>query len=174
MRQLSVCLAAAVLTTAWGCVASAQSGTPSAEPVPERMPFDMPYGSSIILSRAKELAAAAEAEARKRDWKVAIAIVDPAGDLVLLEKMDGTMAAAAEIAQKKAWTAARFRRPTSVFFHAMDNGHSYVATLAPGLVASPGGFPLVENGKIIGAVGCSGGTGGQDALVCKAAADKVQ
>ncbi|MHB8886230.1 MAG: GlcG/HbpS family heme-binding protein [Methylovirgula sp.] len=170
MRLLSLYVAAGVLVAAGGSAASAQS--PAS--VTDRMPFATPYGSSLTLSQARELADAAEAEAQKRGWKDAIAVVDPAGDLVFLEKMDGTMAAAAAIAQNKARTAARFRRSTTVFFHAFETGHPYVATLDHGVVASPGGLPLIENGKIIGAIGCSGGTGGQDEVVCKAAADKVR
>jgi uncharacterized protein GlcG (DUF336 family) len=88
--------------------------------------------------------------------------------------MDGAQVASVSISQGKARTAARFRRETRVFYNAYETGHPYVATLDPTLVASPGGFPLVENGKMIGAVGCSGGTGDQDAATCKAAADVVK
>jgi uncharacterized protein GlcG (DUF336 family) len=78
------------------------------------------------------------------------------------------------VSQGKARTAARFRRETRVFYNAYETGHAYVATLDPLLVASPGGFPLVEDGKMIGAIGCSGGTGDQDAATCKAGADIVK
>jgi glc operon protein GlcG len=71
--------------------------------------------------------------------------------------------------QNKARTSARFRRETRVFYNQFETGHAYVSTLDAGLVASPGGFPLVEGGKLVGAIGCSGGTGEQDASVCKAA-----
>ena len=141
--------------------------------VPLKMPFDVPIGTSINLAQAKDLLPVAEAEARKHDWKMAIAVVDTAGELVAFEKMDGTQISSVTIAINKAHTSARFRRATSVFFEAMEKGHSYVATLDPRLVASPGGIPLIENGKLIGAIGCSGGTGGQDAVVCNAAASKV-
>ena len=77
------------------------------------------------------------------------------------------------ISQGKARTAARFRRESRLFYNAYEAGHSYTGTLDPGLVASPGGFPLVENGKLIGAVGCSGGTGDQDAAVCKVGAEVI-
>jgi len=141
--------------------------------IPDKMPFDIPIGTSIGLAQAKELLPVAEAEARKHDWKMAIAVVDTAGELVAFEKMDGTQMSSVTIAINKAHTSARFRRATSVFFEAMETGHASVATLDPRLVASPGGIPLVENGKLIGAIGCSGGTGGQDAIVCNAAASKV-
>ena len=142
--------------------------------VPLKMPFDIPIGTAINLAQAKDLLPVAEAEARKHDWKMAIAVVDTAGELVAFEKMDGTQISSVTIAMNKAYTSARFRRATSVFFEAMEKGHPYVATLDPRLVASPGGVPLIENGKLIGAIGCSGGTGDQDALICKVGADTIK
>ncbi len=88
--------------------------------------------------------------------------------------MDGAQVASVAISQGKARTAARYRRPTQVFYNAYESGHPYVATLDPTLVASPGGFPLIEGGKLIGAIGCSGGTGDQDALICKVGADMIK
>jgi uncharacterized protein GlcG (DUF336 family) len=132
------------------------------------MPFDIPYGPSITLERANQALAAAVAEAKKRNWKLAIAVVDPNGDLVAFQKMDGTQVGSIGIAQGKTRTAARFRRESRVFFNLMETGHPYVGTLDRSIVASPGGFPLMEGGKIIGAIGCSGATGDQDAVVCKA------
>ena len=130
-----------------------------ADVVPDKMPFDIPYGMSIGLEQAKQLMAAAEAEAKKRNWKMNIAIVDTNGELVLFERMEGAQIASVSISTNKARTAARFRRETRLFFNAFETGHGYIATLDPTLTASPGGFPLVENGKIIGGIGCSGGTG---------------
>jgi uncharacterized protein GlcG (DUF336 family) len=156
-----------------GAQAQAQQPTPPA-PVPEMMPFDIPYGTTINLERAKQLIAAAEAEAKKHNWKLAISVVDPNGDLVAFNKMDGTQVASVLVSQGKARTAARFRRETRVFFNAMETGHPYIGTLDPTLVASPGGFPLVDAGKLIGAIGCSGGTGDQDAVACKVGADLVK
>jgi glc operon protein GlcG len=147
---------------------------PSAGGTPAQMPFDIPYGTPIGMDAAKKLLASAEAEARKHDWKMNIAVVDTHGDLVAFERMDGAQFASISVSQRKARTAARFRRETRVFYNQFEAGHTYVATLDPELVASPGGFPLVENGKVIGAIGCSGGTGDQDAAVCKAAADTVR
>jgi glc operon protein GlcG len=111
----------------------------------------------------------------RRAIGLAIAVVDPQGDLVYFYKMDGTQAASIAIAQGKARTAARFRRSTEVFFNAMQNpAGAFLATLDPTLVASTGGIPLVEGGKIIGAIGCSGATGAQDGVACKAGADTVK
>jgi uncharacterized protein GlcG (DUF336 family) len=139
------------------------------------MPNDIPYGQSINLAHAKELVALAEAEAKKHNWKMAISVVDPGGKLVYFEKIDDTQLASVTISQNKASTAALFRRPTAVFYDAMETGHESVGTLAPGLlIASPGGFPIVEGGKLVGGIGCSGGAGVQDAVVCKAALEKPQ
>jgi len=163
--------------------ASAQSPTPSpgappappsAGGTPDAMPFDIPYGQSIGLERAKEVMTAAEAEAKKRNWKMNIAVVDTNGELVHFSRMEGAQIASVSISIGKARTAARFRRESRLFYNAFEAGHSYVSTLDPTLVASPGGFPLVEGGKLIGAVGCSGGTGDQDAAVCKMGAEVVK
>jgi uncharacterized protein GlcG (DUF336 family) len=138
------------------------------------MPFDIPYGMAITGEKAKQILAAAEAEAKKRNWKMNIAVVDTNGDLVHFLRMDGAQIASGNISQGKARTAARYRRPSQIFYNAYETGHPYVSTLDPTLVASPGGFPLVEGGKLIGAIGCSGGTGDQDALICKVGADMIK
>jgi uncharacterized protein GlcG (DUF336 family) len=142
-------------------------------PVPDAMPFDIPYGTPISLERAKQVAEAAMAEAKKRNWKNAIAIAGPAGELVYFVKMDGTQHASYKVAEAKAHAAAIFRRPTKVFFDQMETGHPYIATL-PGVVASDGGVPIVEGGKIVGAIGVSGGTGAQDGVVANAGASTVK
>ena len=159
----------------------AQSPTPAALPAqpsaggtPEKIPFDVPYGMSIGLDHARQVAAAAEEEAKKRNWKMNIAVVDTNGDLVYFSRMEGAQIASITISEGKARTAARYRRESRVFFNAYETGHPYVSTLDPTLIASPGGFPLIEGGKVIGAIGCSGGTGDQDAAVCKAGADTVK
>ena len=141
---------------------------------PEITAFDIPYGVSISGEKAKQVLAAAEAEAKRRNWKEVIAVVDTNGDLVSFQRMDGAQIGSGTVSQGKARTAARFRRESRAFYNAFETGHPYVATLDPTLVASPGGIPIVEGGKLIGAVGCSGGTGDQDAAACKAGADLVK
>ena len=153
---------------------AAAPSPPSAGGTPDAMPFDIPYGMPIGLERAREVLAAAEAEAKKRNWKMNIAVVDTHGELVHFARMDRAQLASVPISIGKARTAARFRRESRAFYNAYETGHSYVSTLDPTLVASPGGFPLVEGGKLIGAIGCSGGTGDQDAATCKAGADLVK
>src|SRR3954453_18327107 len=159
----------------------AQTPTPAAPPAqppsggtPDAMPFDIPYGVSIGLEKAKQVMAAAEAEAKRRNWKMNIAVVDTNGELVHFSRMEGAQIASVPISIGKARTSARFRRESRLFYNAFDTGHPYVATLEPTLVASPGGFPLLEGGKLIGAIGCSGGTGDQDALICKMGADLMK
>ena len=147
---------------------------PAAGGTPDAMPFDIPYGVSIGLERAKQVMAAAEAEAKKRNWKMNIAVVDTNGELVHFSRMEGAQIASGTISVGKARTAARYRRESRLFYNAFETGHPYVSTLDPTLVASPGGFPLIEGGKLIGAVGCSGGTGDQDAVICKAGAEVVK
>jgi glc operon protein GlcG len=153
---------------------AAPAAQPSAGGTPDAMPFDIPYGVSIGLERAKQAMAAAEAEAKKRNWKMNIAVVDTNGELVHFSRMEGAQIASVNISIGKARTAARTRRESRVFYNAFETGHGYVSTLDPTLVASPGGFPLVEGGKLIGAIGCSGGTGDQDAAICKVGAEVVK
>jgi glc operon protein GlcG len=176
MCRFASIASAITLTLMLGGAALAQQ--PAANPpsggTPDVMPFDIPYGTPINTDRAKQILAAAEAEAKKRNWKLNIAVVDPNGDLIHFLRMDGAQIASVTISQGKARTAARYRRPSQIFYNAFETGHPYVATLDPTLVASPGGFPLIEGGKIIGGIGCSGGTGDQDALICKVGADMIK
>jgi uncharacterized protein GlcG (DUF336 family) len=154
--------------------AAAPAAPPSAGGTPDAMPFDIPYGQSIGLDLAKQAVTAAEAEAKKRNWKMNIAVVDTNGESVMFERMEGAQIASGSISIGKARTSARFRRESRAFYNAFETGHGYPSTLDPTLVASPGGYPLVQGGKLIGAIGCSGGTGDQDALICKVGADVVK
>jgi glc operon protein GlcG len=181
MRSIVTMTLAACAIAVLSSPAFAQAPAPATPPAPapaggtpDAMPFDIPYGVSIGLERAKQVMAAAEAEAKRRNWKMNIAVVDTNGELVHFSRMEGAQIASGPISVGKARTAARFRRESRVFYNVSEAGHSYVGTLDPTLVASPGGFPLVEGGKLIGAVGCSGGTGDQDAAICKVGAEVVK
>ena len=181
MRSIVSMTLAACTIAAMSSPALAQAPAPATPPAapsaggtPDAMPFDIPYGVSIGLERAKQVMAAAEAEAKKRNWKMNIAVVDTNGELVQFSRMEGAQIGGVTVAVRKASTSARHRRETRAFYNVFETGHPYVSTLDPGLVASPGGFPLVEGGKVIGAVACSGGTGDQDAAICKAGADIVK
>jgi glc operon protein GlcG len=144
--------------------------------VPEKQSYT-PYGAPISLADAKKVAAAAEAEAMKRGWHgMCIAVVAPSGDLVYFEKMDDCQYASVVISQNKARASARYRRPTLVFETLMGKGpyFSYLPTLGDAFTGSRGGNPIVVGGKIIGAIGASGGSGSQDDVVSKAGATALK
>jgi glc operon protein GlcG len=128
-----------------------------------------PYGMPIGLDDAKKVAAPALAEAKKNNWMMAVAIVDPAGNLVYFEKMDGTQNASVNVALEKARSAVLFKRPTKAFQDQVAAGGEGLRILGlPGAVPLEGGIPLVAGGKIVGAIGVSGGMSPQDAQ-CAAA-----
>ena len=127
------------------------------------------YGPSIDIAAAKKVAAGTLAECQKNSWNVAVAVVDTHGFLVYFERMDNTQTASMYIAIGKARAAATYRRPTRVFADAINKGSPSTATL-PGVFASPGGLPIMVDGKVIGAVGVSGVTGDQDEQCAKAGA----
>jgi glc operon protein GlcG len=171
-RPILFACAAAVLL---GGVAVAQAQTPAPAPVPEAMPFDIPYGMPIDLETAQKAIAASLAEAKKHNWKMSIAVVGPVGQLIALATMDGTQYASIDISQAKARTAAGFRRQTKVFADGINGGSP--ATLSLLVLehgaASEGGFPIVVDGKLIGAIGASGGIATQDGVTAKAGLDAV-
>ena len=117
---------------------------------------------------------AAIAEAKKHDWKLNVAVVDSGGNLVAFQRMDGAQLASIPISEHKARAAVNFRRETKVWENAIQtNGAHYVMTL-DGMIGSRGGIPLVEGGKLVGAIGCSGGTSSQDEVACKAGVAAMQ
>jgi len=173
MQKRSVLIMVILCATVLGVspVRAQQSAQPNPlDTIPEKMPFDIPYGAPISLDRAEAAIAATTAEAKKHDWKLNVAIVDPGGNLVAFQRMDGAQLASIQISEHKARAAVTFRRETKVFENAIQlNNLNYILTF-DGVIASRGGIPLVEGGKIIGAIGCSGGTGSQDEVACKAGA----
>ena len=124
------------------------------------------YGPSVTIAAAKKIAAGTLAECAKNSWNVAVAVVDTHGFLVYFERMENTQTASMDIAVGKARTAATYRRTTRVFMEAINKGPA-TATL-PNVIASPGGVPILVDGKVIGAVGVSGVTGDQDEQCAKA------
>lgn len=181
-RTLTVLALAAGLFAAGQAMAqqppvAAAPATPAAPPdlnaIPEKMPFNIPYGTPISMDRAQALVKAAVDEATKRGWAMNVSVVDPNGDLIAFGRMDSAALASITISQHKARVAARYRRPTKAFEDAVQKfGFNYILTLDD-VIASRGGIPLVEGGKIIGAIGCSGGTGAQDEATCTAAASTI-
>jgi uncharacterized protein GlcG (DUF336 family) len=129
------------------------------------------YGTSINLEGALKVLAGAAAEARKMNLPMAIAIVDNAGQLVAFERMDNTQTASINVSQDKAVSAATFRRPTKVFQDAVAGGGAGLRILGlRGASPVEGGLPIMAGGKIIGAIGVSGGTSDEDGVVAKAGA----
>src|SRR3979490_312822 len=134
-----------------------------------------PYGAALNGAPAKKVAAAALTEARKNNWNMAAAIVDPAGDLVYFEKLDRTQAASVNIAHDKARSAAAAERPTKALQDVLAAGGEGLRLLAlQGAVPVEGGLPILMDGKIVGAIGASGGTSEQDGQTAKAGADSVK
>jgi glc operon protein GlcG len=114
------------------------------------------------------------AEAKKHDWKMNVAVVDSGGNLVAFQRMDGAQLASIQVSEHKARASAIYRRETKVFENGIQlTGFIYTLSL-DGMIASRGGIPLVEGGKLIRAIGCSGGSGSQDEVVCKAGAATIK
>tara|TARA_B100001250_G_scaffold316589_1_gene279005 strand:- start:897 stop:1364 length:468 start_codon:yes stop_codon:yes gene_type:complete len=130
------------------------------------------YGQSITTEQAKIAAAAAVEVMNDNGWKMALSIVDAGGHLVYFEKIQGTQFASIEVSMTKAYSAVGFRRPTRAWAQGISNNPA-LATL-PGVVGSAGGVPIVVNGQIIGALGCSGDTGDNDEIACEAGAAAIE
>lgn len=158
--------------------AIAQSPAP-APPAAAPAPRPAPYGAPLTLEMAKKAMAAAETEANKNEWPVAIAIVDSGGHLVAFHKIDNTQHASVEIALGKALTAVNLRRPTKVLEDGLAAGPTGASTgvrilSVPGVFPLEGGIPILNDGKIIGAIGVSGVLSSQDAIVARAGADTLK
>jgi glc operon protein GlcG len=153
-----------------------QPQNPPANPldnVPDKMSFNIPYGAPITAARAQAVIQAAEQEANRRGWPLNIAVADSGGNLVAFLRMDGAQLGSIPISEHKARASVRFRRATRAWEESLQkSGYHYILTLDD-VIASRGGIPLVEDGKVIGGVGCSGGTGSQDEVVCAAGAAVV-
>lgn len=163
MRKFIVAVIAALVVTA-PMGASAQ--TPDAP---------LPYGAGISMEAAKKALAAAEAEARKNNWPVAIAIVDSSGKLAAFSKMDNTQHASVDIAIGKAVTANNLKRPTKALQDSLAQGGVNLRLLGqPGITPLEGGVPIIAEGKVIGAIGASGVLSSQDAEVAMAGAAAVK
>jgi len=166
VRCVVTCLAALVLSSVG---TSVRAQAPAAAPPPT------PYGPSISIENAKRVAAASVAEARRNNWFMAVAIVDPSGELIYFEKMDNTQAASGAIAIDKARSSARFKRPTKAMQDVLAAGGEGLRFLVlQGAIPAEGGVPIVMDGKIVGAVGASGGAGNQDAQTAGAGAAVVK
>ena len=166
----------AVAALACAGQASAQNAAPAVNPldaVPEKMPFATPYGAPISLAKAQAAVAATVAEAAKRGWPIVVSVYDSGANLVTMSRMDGAQLGSSAISEHKARVAVKYRRESRAFEDAVQlRGFNYILSLDD-VVASRGGIPLIEDGKIIGAIGCSGATGSQDEVLCKVGAGTI-
>jgi glc operon protein GlcG len=150
-----------------------QPAPPNLDAIPDKMPFNNSYGPPIGAQKAQALIQAAAAEATKRGWAMNIAVMDSGGNLVAFLRMDDAQLGSIPIAEHKARAAVRYRRPTKALEDGVQKADlKYLLTLDD-VIASRGGIPLIEDGKIIGAIGCSGGTGSQDEATCMVGAAVV-
>jgi glc operon protein GlcG len=166
-------LRAAVVTAFLGVsgAASAQQANPL-DVIPDKMPFAAPYGAPISLARAQAAIAAAMTEAEKHDWALNVAVVDSGANLVAFARMDGAQLGSIAVSEHKARASVKFRRPTKAFEDAIQKGD--IRTLSiDDVIGSRGGIPLIEDGKLIGAIGCSGGAGSQDEAACMVGAATI-
>jgi glc operon protein GlcG len=161
-RLLSMAIGAALTLTAG--VAAAQAPPPPPA-----------YGAPITLEQAKKVMVGAEAEVKKNNWGMVVTILDSGGNVVMMQRMDGTQLGSVDVARDKAWSAVAFRRPTKVFEDAIAQGGANLRLLRlTGASPIEGGIPLMADGKIIGAIGVSGGTAPQDGQVAKAGVDGLK
>jgi glc operon protein GlcG len=137
-------------------------------------PPSTPYGAQIDIATAKKVMAAAESEAVKNGWSVAIAIVDSGANLVMLQRLDNAQLSSVRIAEQKARTAVEFRRPTKVFEDAVAGGGIGLRVLTFDASVAEGGLPIVAEGKVVGAIGVSGVQSHQDGQVAMAGADALK
>jgi glc operon protein GlcG len=168
-----------VITLAAACLGSGaaiaqQPATPNPlDVIPDKMAFNIPYGLPISLQRAEAAAHAAMEEATKRGWPMNIAVVDSGANLVTFLRMDGAQLGSISVAEHKARTSVKFRRPTKAFEDAIQKlDLKYVLTVDD-VIGARGGIPLIEDGKLIGAIGCSGGSGSQDEATCTVGAATI-
>jgi glc operon protein GlcG len=165
---MTLTLRAAILTACLGFAGAATAQQPNPlDVIPDKMPFFVPYGAPISLARAQAAIAAATAEAEKHGWALNVAVVDSGANLVAFGRMDGAQLGSIAVSEHKARTSVKFRRPTKAFEEAIQKNDFRVLTIDD-VMAARGGIPLVEDGKLIGAIGCSGGAGSQDEVACAA------
>jgi len=165
-RLLSLVVGAALMLAA----TSVSAQQPAAAPPPPP-----PYGAAINLEQAKKVMAGAEAEAKKNNWNVVIAVLDSGGNVVMLQRMDGAQFGSIEVAREKAYSAVAFRRPTKAFEDALGQGGVNLRVLRlPGASPLEGGLPIVVDGKLIGGVGVAGVQATQDAQIGRAGIDGLK
>jgi glc operon protein GlcG len=169
MRTVALTALAILAALTLGTASQAQQVALPTVPPPE-------YGAALTLDQAMAAAEGAMGEAKKNNWHMAIMIVGPDGELIYFVKMDGTQSSSALLAQAKARTSALFRRASKVFADQFSAGNVAFMTFPDGVrpIASEGGLPIILNGKLVGAIGVSGGTAPQDTVVATAGVNAVK
>jgi len=163
------CALAGALAVAAGPAPAQQPAAPTPAPAPV-----LPYGPPITLDQAKRVMAAAELEAAKNSWQVAITILDSGGNLVMFHKIDNAQLSAVTVSEGKARTALEFKRPSKVLDDAIAAGGAGMRLLAlKNITPLEGGVLVVVDGKIVGAIGVSGALSAQDAQAAKVGADAL-
>src|SRR5438067_5803581 len=145
--------AAVTATLAVGAAAQQPAQPNPRDAVPDKMPNDIPYGAPISLDRAQAAVNAAVAEAKKRGWKLNVAVMDSGANLVAFARMDGAQIGSIAIAEHKARAAVKYRRETKAFESGVQEGNLHYLLTLDDVIASRGGIPIVDNGQMIGAVG---------------------
>ena len=175
IHGLAALAVAAGLLIGNGAQAQQPPETPPAEQVTPRPP-PPDYGAPISNDQAKIAGAAALTEAKKNGWRMAVAVVGPGGELIYFERLDGTQNASVALAIRKARTSALFRRPSKAFADQFAAGNVGFMTFPDEArpIASEGGIPIIAGGRLIGAIGLSGGTGQQDGVAATAGANAVR
>jgi uncharacterized protein GlcG (DUF336 family) len=173
MSSIRALLAICSAVVAFGASAQQPQQPNPMDVVPDKMPNDIPYGTPIALAQAQAAINAAVAESNKRGWKLNVAVVDSGANLVAFARMDGAQLGSIAISEHKARASAKFRRETKAFEAGIQAGNNYLLTLDD-VIGSRGGIMIMDSGRIVGAIGCSGGTGSQDEVVCRAGAEAVK
>ena len=167
VRSLMLLFSLLVTLNVWADAAPVRPPNPL-DTIPDAMPNDIPYGTPISLDQANAVIAVVRRAAESHHWKLNISVVDSGANPVAFARMDSAQLASIAISEHKARAAVTFRRETKSFENGIQvSGYHYITTL-DGVIASRGGFPLMVDGKIVGGLGCSGGTGSQDEAACAA------
>jgi glc operon protein GlcG len=163
-----------MLALACAFALSAGPGLAQAPTSPAPSAVTLPYGPAITLDQAKRAMAAAELEAAKNSWQVAITILDSGGNMIMFHRVDNAQLSATTVSEGKARTALEFKRPSKALDDAIAAGGAGMRLLAlKDITPLEGGLPVVVDGKIVGAIGVSGALSSQDAQVAKAGADAL-
>jgi glc operon protein GlcG len=163
-----------MLALACAFALSAGSALAQQTPAPAPSTAALPYGPAITLDQAKRAMAAAELEAAKNSWQVAITILDSGGNMIMFHRVDNAQLSATTVSEGKARTALEFKRPSKALDDAIAAGGAGMRLLAlKDITPLEGGLPVIVDGKIVGAIGVSGALSSQDAQVAKAGADAL-